>query len=249
MVRPDLVRPDLARPSAVPGPRLVVLDFDGTLADSFGWFCSVLNGVADRYRFRPVEAHEVEDLRRQGARAIVAHLGIPRWKLPLIARHMHALAARNAAQIALFPGVPAMLAGIADAGVPLAILSSNRADTVRRVLGPDNAARIGSYACGASIFGKARRLRRLLARTGVPPGRALCIGDEIRDLEAAQALGCPFGAVAWGYTDPQALADLGPEHLFSDLAEIARLVAGEADHMPRFAPGTTLVPFPLPNGS
>ncbi len=47
---------------AAPGPGLVVLDFDGTLADSFGWFCSVLNGVADRYRFRRVEAHEVEEL-------------------------------------------------------------------------------------------------------------------------------------------------------------------------------------------
>jgi phosphoglycolate phosphatase len=236
-----------------PGPHLVVLDFDGTLADSFDWFCSVLNGVADRYRFRRVEAHEVDGLRLQGARAIVAHLGIPRWKLPLIARHMHALAARDAARIALFPGVPDMLAGIAAAGVPLAILSSNRVDTVRRVLGPDNAARIGTYTCGASIFGKARRLRALLARTDVAPARALCIGDEIRDLEAARALGCPFGAVTWGYTDPRALAAQAPDYLFSEPAEIAREVAlsaaGASDHWPRLAPGITLAPLPLPNGS
>lgn len=231
------------------GPSLVVLDFDGTLADSFDWFCSVMNGVAERYRFRQVEAHEVDGLRRQGARAIVAHLGIPRWKLPLIARHMHALAARDAAQIALFPGVPEMLAGIAQACVPMAILSSNRADTVRQVLGSDNAARIDAYACGASLFGKARRLRRLLARRGVAPARALCIGDEIRDLEAARALGCPFGAVAWGYTDPQALAAQGPEYLFANPGEIARLLAGAPAHWPRLAPGTTLAPLPLPNGS
>ncbi|MCJ2054645.1 HAD hydrolase-like protein [Methylobacterium sp. J-070] len=231
------------------GPHLVVLDFDGTLADSFDWFCSVLNGVADRYRFRRVEAHEVEGLRLQGARAIVAHLGIPRWKLPFIARHMHALAARDAGQIALFPGVPAMLAAIAETGVTPAILSSNRADTVRRVLGPENAARIGAYACGASLFGKAQRLRGLLARRGVVPHRALCIGDEIRDLEAARAVGCPFGAVAWGYTDPQALAAQGPDYLFTEPAEIGALVAGGADYWPRVAPGTTLAPLPLPNGS
>jgi phosphoglycolate phosphatase len=236
------------RPDAGP-PRLVVLDFDGTLADSFDWFCSVLNGVADRYRFRRVEAGEVDALRLQGARAIVAHLGIPRWKLPLIARHMHRLAARDAAQMTLFPGVPDMLAGIAAAGVPLAILSSNRADTVRRVLGPDNAARIEAYACGASIFGKARRLQALLARRGVPPDRALCVGDEIRDLEAARTLGCPFGAVTWGYTDPRALAAQAPDYLFAEPAEIARAAAGASDHWPRFAPGITLVPLPLPNGS
>lgn len=213
----------MARRPGGAGPALVVLDFDGTLADSFGWFCSVLNGVADRYRFRRVEAHEVEALRLLGARAIVAHLGIPRWKLPFIARHMHALAARDAGAIALFPGVPAMLADLAAAGMPLAILSSNRADTVRRVLGPENAARIDAYACGASLFGKARRLRALLARRKVAPERALCIGDEVRDLEAARALGCPFGAVAWGYTDAAALTALGPEYLFAEPEEIARL--------------------------
>ena len=101
----------------------------------------------------------------------------------------------------------------------------------------------------AGLFGKARRLRRLLARRGVAPDRALCIGDEIRDLEAARALGCPFGAVAWGYTDPRALAAQGPEHLFSEPGAIARLVAGAAAQRPRLAPGTTLAPLPLPNGS
>lgn len=239
----------MVRQNEAAGPRLVVLDFDGTLADSFDWFCSVMNGVAARYRFRPVEAHEVEGLRRQGARAIVTYLGIPRWKLPLIARHMHALAARDAAQIALFPGVPGMLASLGQAGVPMAVLSSNRADTVRRMLGPDNAAHIDAYACGASLFGKARRLRKLLARRGVAPAQALCIGDEIRDLEAARALGCPFGAVAWGYTDPRALAAQNPEHLFSEPRDIARLLAGAPAHRPRLAPGTTLAPLPLPNGS
>ncbi|MDP4023622.1 HAD hydrolase-like protein [Methylobacterium sp. NEAU 140] len=203
---------------------LVVLDFDGTLADSFGWFRSVLNGVADRYRFRRVEAHEVEALRGQGAREIVRHLGIPRWKLPLIARHMHRLAARDAAGLALFPGIEAMLAALAEAGVPLAVLSSNREDTVRRVLGPGNADRIGHYACGASVFGKARRLRRLLARTGTAPERVLCVGDEIRDLEAARSVGCAFGAVVWGYTRAEALAAQAPDHLFAEPAEIAAAV-------------------------
>ena len=36
--------------------KLVIFDFDGTLADSFPWFAGVLNGVADRYGFRRVAA-------------------------------------------------------------------------------------------------------------------------------------------------------------------------------------------------
>lgn len=229
--------------------RLVVLDFDGTLADSFAWFASVLDGVADRYRFRRIAAHEVEALRALGAREIVRHLGIPRWKLPLIARHMHALAARDAAGIGRFPGIDAMLADLFAMGVPLAVLSSNREDTVRRVLGPDNAGRIARYACGASLFGKGRRLAGLMARMRVAPQEVLCIGDEIRDLDAARSLGCAFGAVAWGFTDARALAARDPDYLFAHPAEIAPAVMRDPAYWPRLAPGMMLVPLPEPNGS
>ena len=218
-------------PSAGAGRRpapydLVVLDFDGTLADTFAWFGSVLGGVADRYRFRRVAEGEVEALRQLGAREILAHLGIPRWKVPLIARHMHGLAARDAASLHPFPGIAAMLADLAAAGVGLAVLSSNREDVVRQVLGPESAGAITRWSCGASVFGKARRLRRLVAASRLPPARVLCIGDEIRDAEAARAVGCAFGAVAWGYTDPQALAAGGPDLLFRAPGEVVAAVAG-----------------------
>lgn len=202
--------------------RLVVLDFDGTLADSFDWFCEVLNGVADRYGFRRVHLEETEALRGLSASAIVRHLGVPRWKLPAIARHMHGLAARDIDRLHLFPGVPEMLADLAAGGVVLALLSSNTRENVGRVLGPENAARIAHYACGASLFGKARRLERLMARVGVSPTQTLCIGDELRDLEAARAVGCAFGAVSWGYTRAEALAAAGPDLMFADPAGIAK---------------------------
>lgn len=204
----------------------MVLDFDGTLADSFGWFCSVLNGVADRYRFHRVAADEVEDLRRLGAREILRRLGIPRWKVPLIARHMHGLAARDAGSLRLFPGIETMLADLAGAGAVLAVLSSNREDVVRRVLGPEGTGCVSVWSCGASVFGKARRLRRLLAASGQPPERVLCVGDEIRDAEAARAAGCAFGAVSWGYTDARSLAALRPDHLFGRPEEIVSAVTG-----------------------
>lgn len=204
---------------------LVIFDFDGTLADSFPWFCGILNEVADRYRFRQVGKDEIDALRGMGASAIVRHLGIPAWKLPLITRHMKALAARDIAGISLFPGIAPMLGELACSGVPLAIVSSNAEANIRRVLGADLADRIGHYACGASLYGKARRLKAVIRSAGLTGAATIYVGDETRDQEAADAAGCDFAAVGWGYTRADALASLGPAFCFSEPADIVTSLA------------------------
>jgi phosphoglycolate phosphatase len=212
-----------------PRYRLVAFDFDGTLADSFPWFTSVINDVADRYRFRRIAAHETHALRGMDARGIVRHLGIAAWKLPFITRHMHRLATRDIAAIPPFPGIPAMLADLDAAGLRLAILSSNRESNIRRALGPVSAGRFHTYACGASLFGKGKRLRALIRGAGLAASEVLYVGDEIRDHAAATEAGCDFAAVAWGYTRADALAAGRPAWLFRAPEEIAQTLAPRGD--------------------
>jgi phosphoglycolate phosphatase len=94
---------------------LVIFDLDGTLADSFSWFCTVINGVAREYGFRQAN-DEVEPLRRAGSREILRRLEVPRWKLPAIARRLRALKREQLDAVSLFPGAPAMLHTPRDAG-------------------------------------------------------------------------------------------------------------------------------------
>jgi phosphoglycolate phosphatase len=201
--------------------QLVIFDFDGTLADSFRWFCRILNEVADRYRFRRTEPHEVDALRTMGARDLTRHFGIPAWKLPLIANYLRKRKSQELGQTRLFDGVDRMLRELTDAGIALALVTSNSEPNARAILGADNANLIRTYECGVSMFGKASRFRRVLRRTGTPAANAICIGDEIRDLEAARKAGIAFGAVTWGYTVPEALLARAPEMVFRSVGEIA----------------------------
>lgn len=66
-------------------PRLVLFDFDGTLADSADWFLGVFDQVADRFGYRRLAPGDRERLRGLDSRAILRHLDIPVWKLPLLA--------------------------------------------------------------------------------------------------------------------------------------------------------------------
>lgn len=186
----------------------------------------MLNSVADRYHFRRVAEDEVEALRGQSARHLIAHLRVSRWKLPFIARHMRRLAARDSSRIALFPGIEAMLRELRQEGFVLAIVSSNSESNVRQALGSEIAAQFTHFACGAGLFGKATKFRQLAKRAGIEHGQCLCIGDEIRDFEAASEAGMAFGAVAWGFTSADALRTLRPTFMFSQPSDISAHVRG-----------------------
>lgn len=200
--------------------RLVIFDIDGTLADSFPWFLRVLNGVADRFGFRRTAPDEVAAMRHAGAAEILERLAVPRWKLPLIVRHMRALKTRDLDEIPLFPGVDAVLAALFARGMVLAVVSSDSEDNVRRALGPANTTLVAHYACGASLFGKPRKFRAVLRRAGVAASEAIAIGDEVRDIEAARTVGLACGAVAWGYADVSALTAQQPDLVFEHMDDI-----------------------------
>lgn len=210
----------------MPKYELAVFDFDGTLADTFPWFAGVLNQVADRFGFSRIREDEVEELRGADSRAILRRLAIPMWKMPMIAAHMRALAAEQIEHVRLFDDARAFLHGLHGAGVPIGVVSSNTAETIRRVLGAETATLVAHFECGASLFGKPSKLRKVLARTGAAPGRSIYVGDEVRDAEAAQAAGMAFGAVSWGYNRVEALAAQSPQEIFASFDDMLRKVAG-----------------------
>ena len=204
----------------------VIFDLDGTLADSYPWFLRVVNDVAREFDFRPIAACEVEALRRMGSREILKDRKVPFWKLPRIAARMRALKQSHLHGIPLFHGIPAMLETLHDAGIVLALVSSDSEANARLQLGPENAARFTYFACGASLFGKAAKSSRVMKRAGVSPRQTIAIGDEARDYEAARTAGIAFGAVTWGYADPDTLRLLNPDEIFSTIDDITITVEG-----------------------
>lgn len=205
--------------------KLAIFDFDGTLADSFPWFVRIIGDVADKYKFRRIAPEEIDDLRLLDNRKIIEHLQLPMWKMPLVARDMRRRMTRDISEIALFPGVGEMLRELAAQGIASALVTSNSEANARAVLGAENARLIKYYSCGAGLFGKAAKLRRVLRESRTSAAEAIAIGDEIRDLEAARAENIAFGAVLWGYARPESFKNYAPEELFAEMSEIAAKLA------------------------
>lgn len=208
--------------------RLAIFDFDGTLADSFPFFVRVYNDVAREHGFREIDPALLPSFKGLGAREMMKHVGLPAWKLPFVAGHFISLMRENVAEIKPFAGVDALLAQLVESGVTLAVVSSNSFDNVRAVLGPENMQRIGHFECGMSIFGKAKRLSRVLGKTATPRSQAIYIGDQTTDLEASRKVGVDFGAVAWGFGTIESLRKLRPDREFAGVAEIMCLAGPES---------------------
>jgi phosphoglycolate phosphatase len=207
----------------MPQYKLAIFDLDGTLSDSLPWFRQVMNSVADKHRFRRIEDGDVEMLRGKTSREIIAWLEVPFWRMPLIMADMRRRKSHDIDSIPLFAGVGPMLQALSQAGIVIAMVSSDSESNVRRALG-DHAALIQQFACGASTFGKAAKFRKVLKRTGIATADAIAIGDEVRDGEAAAQAGIDFGAVSWGYARPEALRRLSPALVFDGVADILGIV-------------------------
>jgi phosphoglycolate phosphatase len=203
----------------MPAYRLAIFDYDGTLADSFPWFCSVLNDTARKFGFREVAESEVDELRALGSREIVARLGVPMWKMPAIAIHMRKLSAASRSEIALFPGARELLGELAGRGISVAIVSSNGEEVIRHALGPA-AAHVTQFDCGSSLWGKAAKFKAVLEHAGIDRGDAIAIGDEIRDIDAARSAEIAAGVVTFGYNTGAALRAHRPEHVFNSYADV-----------------------------
>jgi len=203
----------------MPRYRLAIFDFDGTLADSLDWFRASFHDVIARFDLTPVTADELEEMRGLSAREIMARLNVSMWQLPAIVSDMRKRKLAAASETSLFAGIPAMLSDLQRLGIKTAIVSSDSEASVRQVLGPATSLII-RFDCGAALFGKHRKFRRVARRLGVKPSETICIGDEIRDIEAAGTAGMDSGAVAWGYALPAALQAAGATYLFNSIDEM-----------------------------
>lgn len=207
----------------MPNYDLAIFDMDGTLADSFPFFISVQNQLAERHGFKAIAADEVAVVRHWTPQQLMRHVGLPKWKLPFVARSFMELMKESAASIKPFDDIDEVLRDLREGGLLLALVTSNSEENARKVLGAEIFGRFAFVDGGASMFGKKPRIRRALKACSVPAARAIYIGDQSVDGEAAGKAGVAFGAVSWGYGSPESLVACRPAEVFATVSEMRRL--------------------------
>lgn len=201
-------------------PRHVLFDFDGTLGDTFRLGFEILNLLAPEFGFRPLPEAELDYARDLSTRALMKHLGISRMKLHKISRRGTEEITKRIDTVRSFPGVPEMVRNLHEQGFRLGVLTSNSEENVRSFLKAQGLEMFDFIESSSKLLGKGSVLRRLMKEHHLKPREILFIGDELRDIEAAQETGVHIAAVTWGYNSRKALEAASPDYVFETPGEI-----------------------------
>jgi phosphoglycolate phosphatase len=203
--------------------RVVVWDFDGTLADTFGCTVRAYNRLAAAYGARPID--DPQAVRGLTLRAFLRAYNLSPLKLPSLIRHVLAGQKEEMATVPLFPNLAAVLEGVRRAGRRMSVLSSNAEGNIRACLGANGVEGLFDAVVGyRRLFGKGRAIRGFVNAQGVPAGDVVYVGDEVRDVEAARKAGVAVAAVTWGYQTRDLLAGHDPDHLVDSPEQLLALL-------------------------
>jgi phosphoglycolate phosphatase-like HAD superfamily hydrolase len=202
----------------------VLFDFDGTLADTFSAGIEILNILAAEFRFRPLPPEEVSLARELSTRGLMKHLGIPRMKLPHISKRGTEEIGKRMDSIVPLPEMPELVRKLSAMGFRLGILTSNSEANVRAFLKNHDLEIFDFIKSSSKLLGKGSVLRRLMREFQLKPREIFFVGDELRDIEAAQETGVHIAAVTWGYNSTPALTEAAPDYLFAKPSELSTLL-------------------------
>lgn len=196
----------------------IIFDMDGTLVDSFSFFLGALNQLAKKHKFKSVELHEVEQYKHLSPKEIMNEMNVSRWKLPWIAKDFIRLMKERDQDVYMFEGMRDHLIELHKRGYTLAIITSNSKENCQSILGKELCELFSHIDGGSSIFGKAKRIKRVLNILNLSKDQVIYVGDQTTDGEAAHKAGIDFAAVGWGYTSAEKLKTIQPKVVLTDLA-------------------------------
>jgi len=206
------------KPPVVVAPKVIVFDFDGTLADTFDIAFEIVNKLAEEFHFRKLTREEVEHARDMRTRELMKYLGVSPTKLSRIGARGTAALHSQIDRIVPLPGIPELVRELHRRQFALGIITSNSEDNVRTFLRNHDLDLFQFIRSSSKLLGKAREIRQVMKTFRFGAGDMLFIGDETRDIEAAHKAGIPIAAVSWGYNSRRSLENMKPGRLY-DRAE------------------------------
>ncbi len=202
--------------------KVIIFDFDGTIADSFDAVFNISNRLADEFGYPHTALEDVHQLKNLSSREILRRSKVPFFKLPFLLRRLRIELNREIAGLQPIPGIKEALLELKHQGHHLGIVTSNSRQNVMAFLKAQAMDDLFDFIdSGLTLFGKGRIIQQILRQNRIDPVNVIYVGDETRDVEAARKIGIKVIAVCWGFNSCEVLAAQSPDALILQPTELA----------------------------
>ena len=213
--------------------RLVIFDLDGTLLHTIGDLAVACNAAL---ALRGLPQHSYDDycgfvgsgIMRLVERALPEPLRSPENVALMRADFVRYYTGHIDVRTRPYPGIPELLAGLAQRGVRLAVASNKfQAGTeklVRRFFPDIRFDPVFGQREGVPLKPDPAVAQEILRLTATSPGQALFVGDSGIDILTAKAAGIRSAGVSWGFRRRSELEEAGADHLVDRAEELLDLL-------------------------
>ena len=205
--------------------KIVIFDFDGTIADTLDSVVEIVNMHADYFGHKKVTKEDIPYLQGKKPREILSFLGISIFKLPSWTKKIHLEINKVITRLEPTVDILPVLSELhRNDQIQIGILTSNTQENVEKFLTRNSLEFFNFVHTGKSVFGKSHIINKILKQQKVSKKNAFYVCDEVRDIEAAKKSGIISIAVTWGYNTKEALEKEKPEFLAETPEELRRFL-------------------------
>src|SRR3989338_1084040 len=114
--------------------KVLIFDFDGTIADTHLYICHISNTLSKTFNFELIDFNELAVLKEKSIQEIMTHLKVPLLKVPAIVTMGKKEYKKNIGQLKPIDGLKNVLTKLYESGRRLGILSSNALENIQHFL-------------------------------------------------------------------------------------------------------------------
>jgi phosphoglycolate phosphatase-like HAD superfamily hydrolase len=200
----------------------IIFDFDGTIADTVPVMFTLIGQLATELGYeKRITQVDLDWVKEHELTEIPKHFEIPLIKLPFLLMKGRNLLNKQMFSVPPCRGILEMLQSLKKKGYILAILSSNRRDSIQEFIVKHNLESYFDFVHSElNLFGKDKALLSLLKQNNMTVKDSLYVGDEIRDFKACQKIDMDCVSAAWGLNSENALRKHGAKWIVGKPQEV-----------------------------
>ncbi len=205
--------------------KVIIFDFDGTIADTVDALVNIANRLAVEFNFIQIAPEELALLRNLTSREIIKYSGISVFKIPFLVKKVKSELKNKIPELKAIDGIQEALIELKNQGQRLGIITSNSQDNVTEFLKINNLDNLFEFVySGVTIFGKTTIINNALRQKQLKPQEVIYVGDETRDIEASKKANIKVVAVTWGFNSYEVLLKQKPDFLINHPRELLEVI-------------------------